>query len=124
MRHCQWPIKCKLWSRKWDYPYAYILVKGDITVKAAPVTQEAFKYCAPFTKFITKIDGKTIDHDENLDLVMPMYNLIEYSSNYYETTGSLWFYSKDEKLILMLILQKLMILNISSMRLNYYETLK
>ena len=48
------------------------------------------------TKCITKIDGATIDDAEDLDLVMPMYNLIEYSSNCLETTGSLWFYSKDE----------------------------
>ena len=47
-------------------------------------------------KCITKIDETTIDDAENLDLVMPVYNLIEYSSNYSETTGSLWFYSKDE----------------------------
>ena len=46
--------------------------------------------------YITKIDGTTIDDHEDLHLVMPMYNLIEYSSNYSETTGSLWFYSKDE----------------------------
>ena len=45
---------------------------------------------------LTKIDGKTVDDAEDLDLVMPMYNLIEYSSNYSETTASLWFYSKDE----------------------------
>ena len=43
-----------------------------------------------------KIDGTTIDDAGILDLVMPMHNLIEYSSNYSETTGSLWFYSKDE----------------------------
>ena len=43
-----------------------------------------------------KIDGTTIDDAENLDLVIPMYNLIEYSSSYSETTGSLWFYSKYE----------------------------
>ena len=43
-----------------------------------------------------KINGTTTDHAEDLDLVMPMYNLIEYSSNYSETTGSLWFYSKDK----------------------------
>ena len=55
----------------------------------------AFKNCAPFTKCITKIDETTIDVAANLDLVMPMYNLIEYSSNYSETMGSLWFYSKD-----------------------------
>ena len=56
----------------------------------------AFKTCAPVTKCITKIDGTTINYAEDLDLVIPMYNLIEYSSNYSETTGSLWFYSKDE----------------------------
>ena len=43
-----------------------------------------------------KIDETTIDGAEDLDLVMPMYNLIEYSSNHSETMGSLWFYSKDE----------------------------
>ena len=43
-----------------------------------------------------KIDGTTIDNIEDLDLVMPMYNLLEYSSNYSYTTGSLWFYSEDE----------------------------
>ena len=41
------------------------------------------------------VDGTTIDA-EDLDLFLPMYNLIEYSSNHSETTGSLWFYSKDE----------------------------
>ena len=45
---------------------------------------------------ITKIDGTTIDDAEDLDLVILMYNVIEYSSNYSETTGSLWLYSKDE----------------------------
>ena len=69
---------------------AYILEKGDITVTAAPKTQVAF------TKSITKIDGTTIGDLEDLDLVIPMYNLIEYSSNYSEAKGSLWFYSKDE----------------------------
>ena len=42
------------------------------------------------------IDRATIDDVEDLDVVMPMYNLIEYSSNYSETTGSFWFYSKDQ----------------------------
>ena len=41
------------------------------------------------------VDGTTIDA-EDLHLFLPMYNLIEYSSNHSETTGSLWFYSKDE----------------------------
>ena len=47
-----------------NYNDAYILVRGDITVRAAP--------CAPFTKYITKIDWTTIDGDKDLDLVMPM----------------------------------------------------
>ena len=58
---------------------AYILVKGDIIVAAAPVIQVAFTTCAPFIKQITKIEETTKDDAENLDLVMPMYNLIEYS---------------------------------------------
>ena len=49
-----------------------------------------------FTKYVTKIDETTIDDAENLHLVMPIYNLIEYSSSYCETMRSLWFYSKDE----------------------------
>ena len=71
-------------------------MRGDITATAAPATQVLFKNCAPFTKCITKIDETTIDDAENLDLVINMYNLTEYSSNYPKATGSLWFYSKDE----------------------------
>ena len=73
-----------------------LLVRGDIAIIAAPATQRAFKNCAPFTNCITKIDGTTIYDAEDLDLVMPIYNLIEYSSNYSETTGNLWFCLKDE----------------------------
>ena len=68
----------------------------DIIVVAAPATQVAFKNCAPFTKCIRKIDGTSTDDAEDLDLVILMYNLLEYSPNYSDTTGSLWFYSKDE----------------------------
>ena len=50
----------------------------------------------PFTKFITKIDGIAIDDAKGLDLVMQIHNLIKYSSNCSETTGSLCFYAKDE----------------------------
>ena len=77
------------------YNDAYILVRGNITIIGHQVTQAAFKNCAPFTKCITKIDGTTVDDAGDLDIVMPMYNLIEYSSNCSETTGNLWFYSKD-----------------------------
>ena len=75
---------------------AYILVTGDITVPAAPEAQVLSESCTPFTKCITKIDRTTIDDAENLDLVMPIYNLIEHSSDSSKTTGSLWFYSKNE----------------------------
>ena len=78
-----------------DYNDAYILVRGDITVAATSATQVSFKNCAPLTKCISKIDGTTIDGTEDLDFVMPMYDLIEYSSNYSETG----FYSKDEATI-------------------------
>ena len=66
-------------------------------------TEVAFKNCAPFIKCITKIDGTTIDGVEDLDFVMGMYNLLEYSSNYFDTTGSLCF-PKMKHLTLMLIL--------------------
>ena len=72
-----------------------------------------------YTKYIQKIDGAAIDDAEDYDLVMPMYNFIEYSWNYSDTTGSLCFIQKMEQLILMLILRIIIILNISSIRLNY-----
>ena len=74
----------------------YILARGDITLTEAPETQVSFEDCAPFIKCITKNDKTTIDDAEDLDLVMPMYNLIEYNSNCCKTTGSFWLYSKDE----------------------------
>ena len=69
---------------------------GDITVVVIHATQVAFKSCVPFIKSITKFDRTIIDDAEYLDLVMSMYNLLEYSSNYSYTRGSLWFYCKDE----------------------------
>ena len=68
-----------------DYNNAYMFV-----------TQVTFKGCAPFIKCITKIDGPTIADAEDLDLVMLMYNRWEYGSNYSDTTGSLYLYSKDK----------------------------
>ena len=59
-------------------------------------TQVPLKNCVPFTKWITKIVGTRIDDVLNLNLAMSMYNLMEYSSNLSETTGSLWFCSKDK----------------------------
>ena len=71
-----------------DYNDTYILVRGDITVVASLTTPVSFKNCASFVKCITKINEATIDDAEDLDLVMPMYNLIKYSSNYSKKTGN------------------------------------
>ena len=56
----------------------------------------AFKNNAPFSDYISKINGVKIDNAENLDVVMPMYNLLEYSKNYRKTTRSFWNYYRDE----------------------------
>ena len=69
---------------------------GDIIVVGNNGIQVAFKNCTPFIKCITKVDGTTKNDAEGLNLVISMHNLLEYSLNYSDTTGSLWFYSKDE----------------------------
>ena len=102
-----------------DYYDSCILVRGDITVTAAPQTQVVFKNCAPFTKCISKTDGTSINNAENLDLVMQTYNLLKYSRNYSEITGIYGFILKTKQLVLMQILQTLMILNLANIRLNY-----
>ena len=76
-----------------DFNDAYIVAKGDITVgapnKAKRKKVVAFKNNAPFTNCISKINGIKIDNVEDLNVVMAMYNLLEYSKNYRKTTGSL-----------------------------------
>ena len=86
-----------------DYAYAYILVKGKITITGAGADAAArqadeinkgvtFKNCAPFAKYICRINNTEIHNAKDIDIVMPMYNLNEYSDNYSKTTGSLWQY--------------------------------
>ena len=65
-----------------DYSNAYIVVKGDITLEGDNDANKhnknlAFKNNAPYTNCISKINGTQIDNAEDLDLVMPMYNLLE-----------------------------------------------
>ena len=88
-----------------NYNDAYILVKGITTVAdtsaEAEATQNAnkrviFKNCVPFTDCISKIKNTQIDNAKDIDVVMPMFNLIEYSDNYSKTSGSLWEYFRDE----------------------------
>ena len=83
-----------------DYSDAYIVVKGTITVADPNNTNYdkklAFKNNALFTFCISKINNILIDNAEDLDIVTPMYNLLEYSKNYRKTTGSLWNYYRVE----------------------------
>ena len=80
-----------------DYSDAYILVTGDIAVEGANNdTKVAFKSCAPFRKCGTEINETFIDEAEHINIAMPMYNLIEYSDNYSDTSGSLWQFKRDE----------------------------
>ena len=106
-----------------DFSDAYIVVKGNITVSKKHllliilkhlIIQQllqlllmmqiimhlakkklVFKNNAPFINCISKINGTKIDTAEDLDIVMPMYNLLEYSKKYKKTTGSLWNYYRD-----------------------------
>ena len=55
-----------------------------------------FKSCAPFTDWITEINNTQVDHAQQIDIVMPMFNLIEYSHTYSKKSGSLWQYYRDE----------------------------
>ena len=80
-----------------DYAEAYILIDGTIRVEAADAnTRLALKNCAPFTKCNLEINDEHIDTAENLDIVMPMYNLIEYSDNYQDSSATLYQYKRDE----------------------------
>ena len=80
-----------------DYAEAYILVDGTIrATNAVNVTRLALKNCAPFTKCNLEINDKHVDTAENLDVVMPMYNLIEYSDNYQGSSATLYQYKRDE----------------------------
>ena len=88
-------------SNPCDFADSYILVKRTITItgedhnageRQADERDKGvtFKNCAPFTKCINRINNTDIDNAHDIDIVMPMYNLIEYSDNYWKTSGILW----------------------------------
>ena len=88
-------------SRLCDYSDAYILVNGIITVTGNNPRDRQnrpliLKNNAPFVSCITRINGELIEDADDLDIVMPMYNLLEYSENYRKTIGSLYNYYRDE----------------------------
>ena len=80
-----------------DYFDAYILVTGNINVVGADDnTKVSLKNCAPFRKWTTEINETHIDEAEHINIVMPMYSLIEYSDNYSDNSRSLWQFKRDE----------------------------
>ena len=90
-----------------DYSDAYILVSGTITITgvgnydAARQLDERnegviFNNYAPFTDCINEINNTQIDNAKYIDVVMPIYNLIEYSDNYSKTSGSFLQYYRDD----------------------------
>ena len=84
-----------------DFSDAYIVVEGTITLEGDNNANKqnknlAFKNNAPFINCISKLNGVQVDNAGDLEVVMPMYNLLEYSTNYKKTTGNLWNYYRDE----------------------------
>ena len=90
-----------------DYGDTYIFVKGTITITGAgtdPALRQAdegdeeviFKSCSPFINCQIEINNTETDNAQDIDIVMSIYNLIEYRENYSKTSRSLWQYYKDE----------------------------
>ena len=80
-----------------DYSDAYILVTGNINVTGGNNnTKVAFKNCSAFRKYRTETNETFIDEADFINITMPMYNLLEYSDNYSDTSGSLWQFKRDE----------------------------
>ena len=87
-------IKANLCS----YSDDYVLVTGNITTTGGNVnTKVAFKNCAPFTRCVTHINDEQVETAENLDIIMPMYNFLEYSDNYADSSGGLYHLKRDEQ---------------------------
>ena len=91
-------------SNLYDYSDAYIHVKGTIIVPetetaAAPNNRNKkviFTNCSPITNCISETNNTQVDDAHDIDIVKPMYNLIEYSNIYSETLESLWQYYRDD----------------------------
>ena len=94
-------------SRLCNYSNAYILVSETITIAGTGADDTAkqldernkvviCRNCAPFIDCMSEINNTRIDNAKNLDVLMPMYNWIEYSDNYLKTLGRLWQYYRDD----------------------------
>ena len=91
-------------SSLYDYSDGYILFNGTVAINnTAAADADAnytdkkvlFKNCAPFTNCISETNKTQVDNAKDIDTVMPMYNLIEYSDNYTKISGGLWQYCTD-----------------------------
>ena len=74
------------------------MVTGNIAVvNGNNNTDVCFKNCSPFIRCVTRLNDEHIETSDNLDIVMKLYNLIEYSDNHEQSSGSLWQYKRDEQ---------------------------
>ena len=73
-----------------------MVTRNNTVVGADNNTKVASKNCTPFRKFRTELNATFIDELEHINIAMPVYNLIEYSDNYSDTSGSLWQFKRDE----------------------------
>ena len=96
-------LQCQsqVYSNYIDYSGEYILAKRTITLAAAILAdinnkQVMLKHYVPFADSTTEINNKQVDNPKNIDVVMQMYNLIEFGDNYLGATKSLWQYYKNE----------------------------
>ena len=91
-------------SSSCDYGDAYIIVKETISVAAQArdnpnngnKKEAVLKHCVPFTYYITEVKNTQRDDGKDVNVVMPIYNLTEYSNNYWKTSGSFQQYYTDE----------------------------
>ena len=83
----------------YDYSYVHMLVKGNITLNNTEADGTAacntnkkviFRQCAPFTNWISEINNAQVDLAEDIDIVMPKYDLKEYSDSYSKASVTLW----------------------------------
>ena len=90
-------LKIQCWDQAcYDYSDAYIILSG--TIRVAPLAagvgnnniQVVFKNCAWFNNCISEINNTQIDNAKDINVVMPMYNLIKHNDTYSKTSGSLW----------------------------------
>ena len=106
-----------------DFNDAYIVVKGNITVTnpddAKKIKEVTFKNNAPFINCILKVNGVKIDNAEDLDIVMPMYNLLEYSKNYKKNNQVVYGIIIEMKEVIVFLL----ILNLLNIKQVLQETL-